>query len=163
MGGMRTAAMIPRRRHDAAAIAVADLFAPSQVTRLRARLRRFELDRAIAGGADIAASPLLAARAAQLVERRHRLELAAALEQAVSVSLQSGACLRTVPRREAMRRNRHRMLELAGILRSGRPAYARGVAVVELVLTDGAGPAYTDGGGEALARQLRLARERLGG
>jgi hypothetical protein len=59
----------------------AKLFEPSLVVRLRARARRPTLDRALAAGADPSASPLLAARAAQLVDPGTRQRIAACLEQ----------------------------------------------------------------------------------
>ena len=70
---------------------------------------------------------------------------------------------RVVPRRAVVRQNRDELIELAMILRGDGPAYARGVALLERVVTDGAGPAYADGNGELLAAQLRHARERLAG
>jgi hypothetical protein len=55
------------------------------------------------------------------------------------------------------------LLELASTLRRGGLLYARGIAILELVLIDGRGPAYTDTRGEGLARQLELAGAALGG
>jgi hypothetical protein len=139
------------------------VFAPSLMTRLRARARRLELDRALAEGADPASSPLLAARAAQLVARANRYRLAAALEH---LALTADAPLRpwrTAPRRSAVGANRSELIELAATLRQGGLLYARGIAILELVLIDGSGPAYSDTRGEALARQLQLAGAGLGG
>jgi hypothetical protein len=139
------------------------VFAPSLTTRLRARARRMELDRALAEGADPAASPLLAARAAQLVARANRYRLAAALEH---LALTADAPLRpwrAAPRRAAVVANRRDLMELAGTLRRGGLLYARGIAILELVLIDGSGPAYSDTRGEGLARQLQLAGSGLGG
>jgi hypothetical protein len=59
--------------------------------------------------------------------------------------------------------NRTELMELAATLRQGGLLYARGIAILELVLIDGTGPAYTDARGEGLARQLELAGARLGG
>ncbi|MFZ0088751.1 MAG: hypothetical protein WAL63_04540, partial [Solirubrobacteraceae bacterium] len=114
-------------------------------------------------GADPSASPLLAARAAQLVRPTTRSRLAGALERiALSVDAPRGR-VRVLPLRTAVRPNCQAMLELAGRLRGNGLVYARGVAVLELVLTDGTGPAYTDPRGEGLARQLQLAAEHLNG
>jgi hypothetical protein len=55
------------------------------------------------------------------------------------------------------------VLDLAATLRRGGLLYARGVAILELVLIDGTGPTYTDARGEGLARQLELAGSSLGG
>ncbi|HEY6523212.1 MAG TPA: hypothetical protein VIY10_05535 [Solirubrobacteraceae bacterium] len=141
------------------------LFEPTLVTRLRARLRRLELDHALAEGADPSSSPLLAARAAQLVAPGARHRLAASLERFVLTAdtPPTRARARVLPRRLAMDANRFRVLELAATLRAGGLLYARGIAILELVLIDGTGPAYTDARGEGLARQLELAGARLGG
>jgi len=68
-----------------------------------------------------------------------------------------------VPRRRAVEANRFALLDLAATLRKGGLLYARGIAILELVLIDGTGPAYTDARGEGLARQLELAGASLGG
>jgi hypothetical protein len=62
-----------------------------------------------------------------------------------------------------MEANRQRVLDLAATLRRGTLLYARGIAILELVLIDGTGPAFTDARGEGLARQLELAGASLGG
>jgi hypothetical protein len=139
------------------------LFAPSWFVRLRARWQRLALDQALADGADPASSPLLAARAAQLVRRPARVRLAAALERVALGADAPSGLLRTAPRRGAVAANRARLIELAATLRRGGPLYARGIAILELVLIDGTGPAYTDARGEGLARQLELAGASLGG
>lgn len=139
------------------------LFAPSWFDRLRARTRRLALDQALADGADPASSPLLAARAAQLVSRAARDRLAAGLERVALTADAPSGLLRAVPRRSAVAANRTRLVELAAALRRGGPLYARGIAILELVLIDGTGPAYTDARGEGLARQLELAGATLGG
>jgi hypothetical protein len=139
------------------------VFAPSAVTRLLARTRRLELDRALAEGADPASSPLLAARAAQLVGRAGRYRLAASLEHLALTADAPLRLFRTAPRRGAVQANRAALMELAMTLRQGGLLYARGIAILELVLIDGSGPAYRDGRGEGLARQLQLAVAGLGG
>jgi hypothetical protein len=137
------------------------LFEPKLFTRLRARSRRLELDHALAGGADPSSSPLLAARAAQLVAPANRYRLAQALER-LALTADSGL-FHTVPRRRTVDVNRPQLIDLAGQLRKGRLLYARGIAILELVVIDGTGPAYTDARGEGLARQLELAGASLGG
>ena len=138
------------------------VFAPSLTTRVRARTRRLALDRALAEGADPSSSPLLAARAGQLVGRANRYRLAAALEH-LALTADAPVRWRTAPRRGAVALNRPKLLELAGVLRQGGLLYARGIAILELVLIDGSGPAYSDPRGEGLARQLQLACAGLGG
>jgi hypothetical protein len=147
-----------------ALLADARLLTPGRWTRFVARSRHAALDRKIALGADLAASPLLAARAAQLTGARNRNRIAAGLERVAQLS--DTSCyprFRVVPRRAVVRQNRDELIELASILRGDGPAYVRGVALLRRVVTDGAGPAYTDGNGELLAAQLRLARQRLTG
>lgn len=139
------------------------IFAPSAVTRLSARARRLELDRALAEGADPASSPVLAARAAQLVGRANRYRLAAGLEHLALTADAPRRPFRTAPRRGAVQANRTALMNLAGTLRRGGLLYARGIAILELVLIDGSGPAYRDARGEGLARQLQLAGAGMGG
>jgi hypothetical protein len=139
------------------------LFEPTLITRLRARSRRLELDHALAEGADPSSSPLLAARAAQLVRPAARYRLAVALEHIALTASAPATPFGVRPRRRAMHANRTVLLELATTLRKGGLLYARGIAMLELVLIDGSGPAYTDARGEGLARELELAGARLGG
>ena len=139
----------------------AQLMAPSRWTRVRAQWRSASLDREIATGADLTASPLLAARAAQLTTGCTRERVAASLERVAGFAAGQYPPLRTLPRREAISDNREQLMELARILRDDRAAYAPGVALLSLVVGDGAGLAYTDRSGDRLARQLRRARERL--
>jgi hypothetical protein len=139
------------------------LFEPTLITRLRARRRRLELDHALADGADPASSPLLAARAGQLVGRANRSRLAAALERLALTADAPATLFAAIPRRRAMQVNRSELLALATTLRKAGLLYARGIAMLELVLIDGTGPAYTDARGEGLARQLELAGASLGG
>jgi hypothetical protein len=139
------------------------LFEPTMLTRLRARGRRLELDQALAEGADPTSSPLLAARASQLVHRANRYRLAEALEHLALTADAAPKLFGAMPRRRALEFNRFALLDLAGTLRKGGLLYARGIAMLELVLIDGTGPAYTDARGEGLARQLELAGASLGG
>ena len=68
-----------------------------------------------------------------------------------------------MPSRAAILGNRSELLELAAMLRRDRPLYARGVAMLNVILTDGTGSAYTDPSGDALTRQLQIARASLAG
>jgi hypothetical protein len=141
----------------------AELFEPRLAVRLRARARRLKLDRALAAGADPSTSPLLAARAAQLVHPRTRQRIAAWLEQFAHTAERPRSRVQTLPLRGAVRPNQDTLLELARTLRHPHPYYARGIAMLELVLADGTGPAYTDPTGEGLAHQLALAVQGLTG
>jgi hypothetical protein len=135
----------------------ARLFEPNLGVRLRARARRLGLDRALATGADPSASPLLAARAVQLVDPGTRQQIAASLEQLVSTMHRQRRRVQTLPLPGAVRANQDALIELARMLRQREVSYAQGVAMVELILRDGTGPAYTDPSGEGLAHQLARA------
>ena len=141
----------------------AELFEPRLVVRLRARARRLKLDRALAAGADPSAAPLLAARAAQLVDPSTRQRIAAYLEQFALTANRPRSRVKTLPLRGAVRPNQEALLELARTLRHGQLQYARGIAMLELILADGTGPAYTDPTGHGLAHQLALAVHGLTG
>jgi hypothetical protein len=139
------------------------LLAPGRWTRLLARRRHVTLDRAIAAGAEPDGSPILAARSAQLAAMKTRRRVAADLERVAARAAERCGRFRTLPSPEAVGRNREELMALARTLREDGAAYARGIALLELVVTDGAGPAYTDPDGVALARRLRQARDRLAG
>lgn len=141
----------------------AELFEPRLMVRVRARARRSKLDRALAAGADPSASPLLAARAAQLVDPSTRQRIAAYLEQFALTADRPPSRVKTLPLRGAVRPNQDALLDLARTLRDGQLQYARGIAMLELILADGTGPAYTDPTGNGLAHQLALAVQALTG
>ena len=140
----------------------AQLFEPSLLVRLRARARRLKLDRALAAGADPSASPLLAARAAQLVAAT-RQRIAARLEQLAFTAERPRRHAQTLPLPGAVRPNQESLIALARTLRREQLSYAHGIAMLELILWDGTGPGYTDPSGERLARQLALAAQGLTG
>jgi len=162
------------RSEDARAIAVDGLtgsplaraprlLAPGCAIRILARLRRSALDRALAQGADPSSCSQVAARAAQLAGSSSRVRRAATLERLALVAEGPTSRVRVSPSRLAVHANRAELLELAATLRREDPLYARGIAALELLVTDGTGPMYTDRRGEALARQLQLARAGLSG
>ena len=139
------------------------LFEPRLVVEVLARARRLELDRALAAEADPSASPLLAARAGQLVDPGTRQRIAAHLEQFAFTADRQRGRIHTLRLHGAVRPNQEALLELARTLRHPQLSYARGIAMLELVLSDGTGLAYTDPTGEGLARQLALAVRGLTG
>ncbi len=55
--------------------------------------------------------------------------------------------------------NEPALRELAALLRGSTPVYARGVAMLHALLTDGTGPVYTDPDGALLETRLHEARE----
>lgn len=137
------------------------LLGPSLTVRAAAHIRGPRLDRALIRGADPAASRLLAARAGQLSSASMRERIADGLERLALSADHPRSRARVLPSRAAMLANRSEILEIAGLLRRDRPLYARGLAMLKLILTDGAGPAYTDRRGDALADRLRAARTGL--
>jgi hypothetical protein len=141
----------------------ARLLGPSVTVRAAAGVRRDKLDRALIASADPAGSRLIAARTAQLGRRSTRARLADGLERLARSADAPRGRSRILPSRAAVSRNRRDLLELAGTLRSDIPLYARGLAMLNVILTDGTGVTYSDHGGDALARQLACARATLAG
>ncbi len=142
---------------------VSSVTAPSLAVRVAARLRRCQLDHALSDGSDPTVSPLLAARATQLSRSGNRRRLARSLERIALAADQQPVRARVLPSRAAVHFNRAELLQVAGLLRDDRPLYVRGIAILTILVTDGAGPAYADRHGEIIAGQLQLARASLTG
>ncbi|MGH2916950.1 MAG: hypothetical protein ACRDMX_18385 [Solirubrobacteraceae bacterium] len=140
-----------------------DRLSPAPAVRALARLCRLPLNRRIVSGADPVGSPLLAARALQLACPATRRRIASALERLALSADRPLSAFATAPLRSAVAPNRDALLETADALRRPGPLYARGIAMLELILIDGSGPAYTDARGEGLTRQLQLAADWLAG
>jgi hypothetical protein len=126
-------------------------------------LRGPALDRALAAGADPSASRLLAARALALTATARRRELAQALELVVRGAHRPPSRRRLAPPPASVDANAAMLSELAALLRSGVPLYARGLAALATLVTDGTGPLYTSGDGATLAAALGDARAALPG
>jgi hypothetical protein len=141
---------------------LASRLGPGLLARIQARLRWSSLDRQLIEGADPARSPALAARAASLASSRARSELAAALKHVVDVAHGKQKRWWAVVRHEPVRANASMLNELAELLRGDEPLYARGIAIVSQLTTDGCGPIYT-GSAERLAQRLHEAREEMVG
>ena len=122
--------------------------------RLAARLRATRLDRALARGADPSGSALLAARAATLTSARSRRALADALEEIVACASEAPRRRRLAPPRASVLANAVALRELSALMRSATPLYARGIALLGELVTDGAGPLYARGRADALAHSL---------
>lgn len=146
---------------DAALTRSARLLGPSALVRVAARLRRGTLDQMLVAGADPAASRVIAARTAQLGHRSTRARLADGLERLARSADEPRGRSRILPSHATVLRNRSDLLELAGTLRSDVPLYARGLALLNVILTDGTGVTYTDRCGHALARELAIVRATL--
>jgi hypothetical protein len=118
-------------------------FRPGLAARFTARVRWSSLDQQLVEGADPSGSPQLAARATVLTCAREREKLAAAIDRVVDAAHGPQRRWWAVSRRPPVRANAAELRALAQLLRSSRPLYARGVAVVNQLLTDGCGPLYT--------------------
>ena len=145
--------------------------APARETfavRWRARLRRAELDRSLAEGADPLTSPELRWRAQQLVSDRSRRRLATEIERAVEAAktrpwLGGSAAS---PNRAEIWRCRELLQALANDLREAEPVALRGVALTAQLLHDGCSPlyapyAYAPGPEGELEVEVRRARTAL--
>jgi hypothetical protein len=141
---------------------VARSLGPGRLARMAARVHSHSLDRALIAGADPSGSPQLAARAAQLTSPRTRALIAEGLQRLVRAAQGPQKRWRAASRRGQLLANASRLHELASALASGAPLYARGIAMLNQLLTDGTGPAYL-GDGESLARRLDEARTALAG
>jgi hypothetical protein len=137
------------------------LLAPGFAANTLARLRGAALDRRLAEGADASRSRLLAARAAQLGRRRTRHAIARGFESAALTPERHVRRFGMPPARAAARLNRDALLEVAEELRDPGVLYVSGIAAARALLTDGAGPLYTDRRGEALATALQEVRTLL--
>lgn len=135
---------------------------PGWLARLAAHIHSQSLDRALIAGADPAGSPQLAARAAQLTTSRTRALIAEGLERLVVAAQGPQKRWRAVSRHGHLLANAAELHELAALLRGGAPLYARGIAILNQLLTDGTGPAYL-GAGESLAYLLDEARTAMDG
>lgn len=141
----------------------ARLLVPRRLARVLALLQATSLDRELADGGDPAACPILAARAAKLASGRMRGALARELERAALGSEAQAGALHIPRARAAVAANRARLFELAARLRGEELLYARGLAMLRLLLVDGSGPLYMDRHGEALTLALENAAARLNG
>ena len=130
-----------------------ELFEPSLAVRAAARLRHRLLDQQLAEGADPGDRPQRAARAAELTKRCSRDRVAGEIEQLLRFPDESHR-LRVGPHPAATHVNHEALRDLAELLRSEAPLYVRGLARLQIALTDGTGPLYTDRRGRALAREL---------
>jgi hypothetical protein len=132
------------------------------LARLAARLRAGSLDRALAHGADPRATPQLAARARLLTSPGRRARAADALEHLVRAARGPQRRWWALTRHNSVLANSSELHALASLLRSERPVYARGVAVLNELLSDGTGPVYRDADGQ-LASRLRQVRDAIEG
>jgi hypothetical protein len=130
-----------------------ELFEPGLAARATARIRHRLLDHQLADGANPADCPQWAARAAELTKRCSRERVADEIDQLLRFPDERHR-VRVGPHRAAARVNRDGLERLAELLRGDTPLYARGLARLQIALTDGTGPLYTDRDGRAMAREL---------
>jgi len=135
---------------------------------LRARVlvawRGAELDRQLAGGMEPQSSLLLAMRAGELTSARGRRRVADGLERTYrraqpASSLLISATVR--PNAPELLNARPVLVAIERRLRSCAPVAARGVAMLQTLLTNGAGPLYQVGDPGELASHLRAAAAAL--
>jgi hypothetical protein len=126
--------------------------------RLTARIRSPWLDSQLAAGVPPWRSPSHAARALQLTGDRDRRALARSLERL----LEDAERIPTPFRGAAIRPCRGQVLgalaeimAISALLRSAQPVYARGVAMLRAVLSDGSGPCYFRSDPAALSQALQ--------
>jgi hypothetical protein len=139
--------VVSRRRHGQPPFA-------SMVARLRAP----SLDQQLALGVEPWRSSIHAARARQLTSDRARRKLGRSLERLIEEAEappQRRFGVAVPLAREGVREARPLLLTLASRLRDNAPVAPRGVAALKDLLTNGAGPFYTDGYPETLGNRLQ--------
>jgi hypothetical protein len=141
----------------------AGAFAPGLAARLRARTRARALDRALAAGSGADGSSALALRAARLTSPRTRARVADHVERLLAAAERPPSRRRIGPRRAVVVAEGEQLRETAALLRGPTPVYARGLALLMLLLSDGTGPAYAPGREEAFAERLHEAQAALRG
>jgi hypothetical protein len=127
--------------------------------RLRVWWHRVELDEELAAGAYPRAGTLLHERAEQLASRSERTRLVRALEETLHEARKPAPIhgSRLPLRRREIRACAEDITALARRLDDDRPIDVQGVAMVTLLLFDGAGPLYR-AGNYALRFSVRSAR-----
>jgi nucleotidyltransferase/DNA polymerase involved in DNA repair len=108
-------------------------------------LRRTQLDRVLARGADPDESSELALRARQLCGGRTRRSLARGIERAIAQAERYSQSTALPVNREEIARARPLLVRLAERLRAPEDASPRGVAAVRLLLTEDTSPIMSPG------------------
>lgn len=136
---------------------------PAFGVRVRALVHRVELTRRLATGADPGASPELALRARAITSPREVHQCVNGLERVLrEAAVPSRGLTAEAPlQREAILAARPFLLSLLDALREIEHPRAAGVARVELLLTDGAGPIYAPSYPGTLASAAYRARDAL--
>ncbi len=124
--------------------------------RVRARLSSISLDAQLAAGEPVDTDRLRAVRAAMLVAPAMRGQLATGWQGV----LQPSRAIIPVRRSEVLAAQ-DEIHELAAALRYAGPVAPRGVAIANLLLTDGTGPLYVPRDGVHLRDQIQIAVHHL--
>jgi hypothetical protein len=127
------------------------------LARMQAQLFRSSLDGALAAGANPCGSLALAHRAARLTSGKRRAKLAASIEGVLAAALRPSAALSSAvePQRDEIIRAAPLLIEVCELLRSTRPVYSQGVAMLTRLLHDGGSPVYAPTTPGALNHELR--------
>jgi hypothetical protein len=137
------------------------------LTRVRARLDHSRLDATLAQGADPCNSHALAHRAARLTSQRSRKRLAAWIEDILATAGRAPSgkvvvvysrafSLAIEPDRDEVAAAGPVLKSVRELLRSSAPVYARGVALLADLLSDGGGPVYLPSWRGELSDRLEL-------
>jgi hypothetical protein len=129
--------------------------------RLSLRFQARQLDRALAAGASAADSPQLARRAAALARADTRTELATSLRRLAQGDGRTSIGSRVTPLPAQCDQVRGDLEQLAARLLEPGPVAARGVALTQELLTDGAGPLFWTECPDDLRARLRTVLEAL--
>ena len=128
--------------------------------RLRVLLKRTQLDRLLAEGADPAQAAALMLRARQLQSTRQRRALANGLERAIAQAQRySGDNVDSPIDREGVAGTRPLLLGLAERLRSPEAVSPHGMATIRCLLTDTTSPIFSSGWSQAKAAPGELERQ----
>jgi hypothetical protein len=126
------------------------------------RWQSAELDRRLAAGMSPWHSDELALRARRITRRRSRSGLASGLSRAVRTTQgATGFSAAVRPHAGEVLEARAALLAIARRLRAPEPVAARGVAMVQLLLTDANSPLYQPSRKGALGRRVRAAATAL--
>ena len=131
---------------------------------LSARLRGPRLDRALAGGADPTSTMALARRASWLTADRQRERMAEAINRLLAASRRAPTWTSAVPlNRSQISTARALLLQIEAILLSEGPIYCQGIAMLRLLISDGASPLYSPARPGSLSIHLEAILEALEG
>jgi hypothetical protein len=132
--------------------------------RMKVALTREALTRDLAAGAPTELSPELRLRAAQLVKARHRRQAAGAWRRAIKDAYEPPMTRAyfSFIRRSAVVDAEDSINALIGRLNSDRPVSAQGMAMLDLLLTNGtSSPLYTPADAGTLRHEITVATEAL--